>query len=350
MNKTLFVVGILLTLLLSTVVVGEEDYPILDMQIEIRQAHLSWLYAIHEVSFVACINYVDDISNKTGTTDLNSLLQDFQDQYDLIETLNTHVGLNNAIRQIKDITRDFRQELRDQLNLYSGNGLILLSEIKTALTNNQSYFDTFEDQYWDIKKTNDLAIFDMRVDHAQDILDILVNRGYNTTEAQDKLDEIIAKRTDLVDALDERNYGEIGVVLREIYNLSKELRQIVKDLQIDIPRPIRTRFWIRVGERVLDRTSTIISELEKLGIDTTELVEIHSYAETNLTLAQNKYESGDINGSIDSLHDLKQNFIDLKDAYLDLVFGGELSDTLESAVELTSEALEDTIEQMEKTI
>jgi hypothetical protein len=350
MNKTILVVALLISLSLSSIVVGEEDFPILDKQIEIRQAHLAWLYAIHEIGLKASIDYIDVISNGTGVDDLNSYLSDFQNQYDIITSITTHVGLNNAIRQIKQITKDFRQELRSQITTYSGNGLTLLNEIKLAIEDNQTYIDGLESQYWTVKKTNDLDIFDMRVDRAQDILDKLKNRGYNITEAQNKLNEIIDKRTDLEAALDQKDYDEIGKVLREIHDLSKELRRIVQDLQIDIPTPLRTRFWIRVGERVLDRTSTIINELERLGIETSELKQIHSNAQANLTLAQDLYESGDINGSIDALHDLKANFIELKETYLDLIFGEDLTETLETAVELTSEALDRTIDEMDKTI
>jgi hypothetical protein len=350
MNKTIFIVTLLISASLSTVVVGEEDYPILDRQIEIRQAHLAWRYAQHEIGISACIDYIYDISNGSVTTELSFLLQDLQNQIDLIETVTTHVGLNNAIRQIKSITTDFRLELRDQIHNYGGKGIDLLSTIQTAILYNESYLNSLEDQYWDIKKTNDLEIFDIRVLNGQNILNRLGQNGNNVTNSQAKLDEIKDKRSELEDALDQRDYNEIGIVLREIFELSKELRQIVRDLQIDIPLSLRARFWIRVGERVFDRTSTIISELERLGIETTQLEQIHSKAQNNLSLAKTKYESGDINGSIDALHDLKSNFIELKDVYLELIFGGELTETLETAVELTSDALEKTIDEMDKTI
>ena len=162
--------------------------------------------------------------------------------------------------------------------------------------------------------------------------------------------QLNSRRILAVNLISSPGSGKTTLLELVLPELSKELRQIVRDLQIDIPLSLRARFWIRVGERVFDRTSTIISELERLGIETTQLEQIHSKAQTNLSLAKTKYESGDINGSIDALHDLKSNFIELKDVYLELIFGGELTETLETAVELTSDALEKTIDEMDKTI
>lgn len=350
MNKTLFVISILLCATLTTIVVGEEEYPILDKQVEIRQAHLSWKLTVHEIRMNGCIDYINDISNGTGSTQLSSILQNYQNEKDLISTLTTHVGLNNAIRQIISITTSFRLELKEQMLSFSGKLLPLLSAIDNAVNGNQSTIDSLEDQYWSTKKTNELEIFDIRINNAQTILDKLVEHGYDITDAQAKLDEINSKRAELEAALDQKDHSQIRSVHLELYSLSLELRGIVRDLQIDIPLSLRARFWIRVGERVVDRSSIIITELDKLEIDTIQLKQIHSYAQTNLSLAQEKYESGDINGSVDALHDLKANLIDLKDAYIELIFGGELSGTIETAVELTSDALESTIEEMDKTI
>ena len=120
MNKTIFVVALLLSLSLISVAVGEEDYPVLDRQIEVRQAHLTWRFAYHEIRISASIDYIDEISNGTGTTDLLSLLSDLQDQIDLIATLTTHVGLNNAIRQIRSITSDYNHELLNNIKITRG--------------------------------------------------------------------------------------------------------------------------------------------------------------------------------------------------------------------------------------
>ena len=110
------------------------------------------------------------------------------------------------------------------------------------------------------------------------------------------------------------------------------------------------RYWINVGERIVDRTATIISELDRLGIDDTELREILAQAETDLDKAKGAFNAGDLEGAIDALKDLKTDLLELRETYEELVFGGELSGDLKATVASTSAVLRDTIEEMEADI
>ena len=161
MIKHIFIFAILFFAIFSVNVVGEEEYPILDKQVEIRQAHIAWKLKIQEIGMDASIDYIDGISNGTGSSDISSILDDFIDQTDLISTLTTHIALNNAIRQIIQITTDFRLELRDLIKEYNGRGIDLLNRIKTAVDENESVIESLENTYWQIRKTNALDIFDM---------------------------------------------------------------------------------------------------------------------------------------------------------------------------------------------
>jgi len=326
------------------------DFPVLEKQVETRQTHLEWITAIQETSMEAVIGYVGGISNDTGTSELTSLRNDFNDQTEKIETLTTHVALNNAHRQLRQITTDFRIETRKQMSEHNGKYLALLSSIKTALDENKEKLDNLKSTYWETRKDNALEIFDIRTGRAQNILDTLKENGYDTVEAQAKLNKIEGKRSELEGALNDRDNIKILQVHLEILDLSKELRKIVRDLQVEIPQEMRVKFWINVGDRVVERTDTIISELETLGIDVTGLRGIHSKAETDLKKAQDEFNVGNLEEAIDALKDLKTDFIELRKAYEELVFGGVLSGDMKVKVESTSAVLSDTIKDMEESI
>jgi uncharacterized protein YpuA (DUF1002 family) len=328
-------------------VASADEFPILDKQVDIRQAHLRWTSTIQETSMEAVIAYIDEISNGTeGASELESLRDEFHAQTETIGSLTTHVALNNALRQLRQITTDFRVETRKQMNEHNGRYLELANRVKTALEENKNELDNLKDTYWEERKDNALAIFDTRVERAQNVLNTLRDKGYDTSEAQGKLDEITAKRSELEDTFDAKDNLAIAQVHRDIFELSKELARIVRDLQVEIPREVRVRHWIHVGERVVDRTATIISELDRLGIDVTELREIHAQAETDLEKAKEAFDASDLEGAIDALKDLKTDLIELRDAYEELVFGGALSEDLKATVESTSAVLGDTIEEM----
>ena len=344
MKKVLIAAVILL--MLSPQVTASE-FPVLDKQVEIRQAHLAWIIAAQEIRMEAALEYISDISGGQGISTLEDLISDLQEQKEKIQTLTTHVALNTAILQFKQIIADFKEELHTQMDTYQGKILVLLNQIQTALESNATMLSTLEDSYWTIRQTNELWIFDYRVANAQTIINTLTSRGYNTTHAQAKLDEIQDKRSDLQAAYEARNQNQIHSVNLQIIALSKELRTIVKNLQIQIPQEKIIQYWIHVGERAVNRTATIISELETLGIDVIVLQQIHSQAEINLDSAKEAFNAIDMQGAIDALHELKANLANLKDAFYDLVINGKVTGNSKTLCEQTQIALDDTIDGLE---
>jgi len=346
--KKVFAIAMLL-LMLSPIATAIE-FPILDKQVEIRQSHLAWITAEQEIRMYAAIEYIHNISAGQGTAELDSLLTELQEQKGKIQTLTTHVALNTALRQLQQITSDFREELRNQMNAYQGKTLLLLHQIQTGVENNATMLSSLEDTYWTTRQTNELWIFDTRIENAQTILTTLTSRGYNTTESQAKLDEIQDERSELEAAYEARNQNQIHSVNMQILKLSNELREIVRNLQIQIPQEKIVQYWIRVGERAVNRTATIISEIEILGINVTSLQQIHSQAEVDLTKAKDAFNVNDMQGAIDALHELKADFIDLKDAFYRLVIDGEVTGDAKTLCEQTQTALNDTIDGIEESI
>ena len=326
------------------------DFPVLEKHVEIRQAHLRWTMAIVEISMGATIEYINEISEGSGTSGLSMILDDFRNQNEKTETLTTHVALNNANRQLREIIQDFRLETGKQMKEYGGKGLQLISRVRGAIDENEDDLNSMKETYWEIREKNSLEIFDIWVNRAQCVLDLLNNRGYDTFEAQDKLDELSDMRGDLKNAFDDRDNSEIHQLHLEIRDLSKELTGIVRDLQIKIPQETIVKHWINVGDRAVERTATIISELELLGVDVMELKAIQSKTETDVKRARDEFDAGNIKGATDALKDLKTDLIELRDAYDELLFEGMLPEEAESAVEKMSDMLDNTASNMEKSI
>lgn len=351
MIKKILIFFLMFLLTVSSVSVLAEDFPILERQVEIRKAHLEWITAIFETSMDGVIRYVDEIDG--DSSELSKLLIDFEVQTGKIGTLTTHIALNNAIRQLIQITSDFGIETRRQMSDNNGKYLELLNSIKSELEKeeNKVVLDDLNDRYWRTRKTNALVIFDIHVERAQKILNKL-NDSYDIDEAQKKLEEIVDIRSELEAALDERDNSKILQVYLEILALSKELGKIVIDLQVKIPIERILEYWISVGDPILKRIDTIISELDTLEIDVTELREIHSKAENDLEKAKDAFddEPRNLEGAIDALRDLKTDFIELRKAYEELVFGGVISGNMKIKVESTSDDLGDTVEDMEESL
>ena len=347
--KKLAILLLLASCLFSNVVFAG-DYPVLSNQVETRRMHLEWILTLQEISMEAVVEYIDEISDGKGTAEIEALLSDFSDMVDEISMYDTHVGLNNYLRALRDITTDFRKETRERMSEYDGKGFVLLLRIGERISENSEMLEALRNQYWNTRKLNVLENFDIRVERAQFIIDLLQEKGYEVTEAQAKLDEINALRDDLEAALEDADNLEILDVSMEALRLSKELAEIVRNLQVDVPPKRVLRHWVNIGEKVLERTGIIIDELKSLDIDTDELEEIHGEAENHQAEAAMKLDEGDIQGTLDALQELINDLIELKEAYLNLVFPEGVPEEIEDVMDVIGEKLEEAAKNMEESI
>jgi hypothetical protein len=70
----------------------------------------------------------------------------------------------------------------------------------------------------------------------------------------------------------------------------------------------------------------------------------------DLTKAKEAFDTNDTQGAIDALHDLKADFIALRDAYHTLIVQEMVSGDAKTVVEKTQTALDDTIDGMDESI
>lgn len=320
-------------------VVTANEYPVLENQVKNRQAHLGWILKLQEITMEAVVDYIDEISEGEGVSELKKILGEFIEESNEIESFTTHVGLNNYLRELKDITGNFRIEARSQMKEYDGKVVALLVRIGEKIEENQDQLDALKDRYWETRKENMLENFDIRVERALNVIHTLEERGYDVSEAKNKLDEIKALRGELEVALDDRDNLEILDVSIEALELSKELYEIIRNLQVEVTPKRILQHWVNIGGRVVERTGVIIDELKSLGLETENLETIHNEAESNQGEAEAKLEEADFDGTAKALSNLVDSLIELRNAYVDLVFPEGFPDELEDAMDTLGEKL-----------
>ena len=344
-----FAALLLVAALLAPGMAAALDYPVLDNQLETRRRHLTWLLTLQEVSMEAVHDYIDEVSDGEGAGRLETLLDEYREAVADIDSYDTHVGLNNYVRSLRDVTTSFREETRERMSQHDGRPVVLLIRIAERIEDSER-LEGLRDEYWESKNRNTLANFDIRVERAQHVLDLLEERGFDVSEAQAKFDEIVALRDDLEAALGDQDNAEILSVSLEALELSRQLADHVRDLQVKVPVKRVLQHWVNVGERVLDRTDTIIDELGRLGLDTGELEDIHGEAEGHLALAVEKLAEEDYEAAAEALRSLKDSLLELRDAYLDLVFPEGIPAELEDAMETLGERLEEMADDMQESL
>lgn len=125
---------------------------------------------------------------------------------------------------------------------------------------------------------------------------------------------------------------------------------IVRDLQLEIPDDRIVKYWIGVAGRIVQRTGTIISELETLGLDVAELKDIHSHLQEELDKAKDELAVGDIGAAGITLGDIRTHLLELKSEYLRIISaptGGGIQQDKKEEIEKTADAVGDAAEGIE---
>jgi hypothetical protein len=306
------------------------EFPVLDKQVEIRQAHLAYLAELHTTRMDGAIGYLEDIG--ADTAGLEEIAAQFAAQAAEIQDLDTHIGLNNAVRQCQETAAHFREECRIQLQTAGGDAAALRAAVEEAVANNGE-IEALKNRYWEIRTDHELAIFDLRVSHASEILERLAAHGYDTTEAGATLAVIEDLRVPLKEALLAQDIEEVREIQQEIRTLSEELRDIVRNLSVEVPNRAKIQLAIHLADRAIERSGMIIDDLARLGFDVATLERWTDAAAEDLADAESAFEAGDMEGARDALEEVRDDFAALRDAYHDLVNGEDLSRGTEATVE-----------------
>jgi hypothetical protein len=324
---------------------AENSYPVIDNTVDSQKAHLAWKAAVRETEMTASTAYIATL-NGTSTATLDALLVQYKGQEAQIAVLSTHIGLNNLLRDMNQVNSRFRQELRSQMKNGRGKAADLKSAVDAAVQSDGN-LAVLESAYWSARTTNELANFDTRVERATATLAVLKEKGYDTTAAQAKLEEITAQRPVLEAALNSHDATQIRSVQQQVLTLSQELARIVKDLQVQVPEEKKIRFHISEGNRAVVRAEMVNADLKTLGIDTAAAETYTAAAKAGLASAQSALDAKDPAGARALLDTVKEDFKSLAQAYRDIAKRYQDDAPTAATLNSTAQALDSMTASME---
>ena len=261
----LFFLILIITLICQTAAATPPGTPLTSSEIGIRQAHLSWIALTRDAEMNAAITYIYPLY-ETNTTRMSALYADFKNQEALIPATTTKAGFDNLTQELRNITGAFRSEIPDQMARGYGKWDDLTLKVRAATANNP-YIEEKKAAYWNIRKANQLNDFDAWVLDAQGKLDILNKQGYDTAPSQRTHDVIVAKRPDLVAALDSKNEDRTIAINQVLLPLSQQLGQQVADAQGNVSDAETLQFYIDEGYRAVARADTVNNDLTVILLD-----------------------------------------------------------------------------------
>jgi hypothetical protein len=280
-----------------------------------QKACLTWKAAERESEMIASIEYINGLKGTNSTT-LDGLLEQYQEREGQIARLSTYTVLINLLTEMNKVNLQFRQELKKQMEAGRGVTARLNEDVDDMVAWNKR-LPVLESTYWSARMSDEQANFDTQMQRATDVLANLTAQGYDTTDASFKIDEIGGRRSDLRQALNARDPAQIQIAQQQISVLSKELVQIVKNLQVQGSQDRQIRFHIREGNRATRRAEMINANLRSRNISPAKVVQYTAAAKTDLAAAQAALDTKNTDGAKASLHAARQDLTSLAQAYRD---------------------------------
>ncbi len=351
MKKIITIMLILIALPLSTFAADEtKDYPVIKKQVETRQEKLDIKYETQIIKMNAVIDYIENDLNSQNTNELKELSSKLSEINDKRKNLETHIAINNAIKEAREISKEFKKTSYNLIIENEGSISDAKIAVETALVENEEIILEMKNEAWEIGKKNTINNFDMQVDRTQTILDKLNENEYDTQNAQKLLNDIIYLKPSLISAFESENIEEVKKVRKEISYISKELRNEIKEAYSELPLSTKYNLWEFVAQKVIERTQIIIDELNYLEYDTSNLNDTQNLLENKLIKLNSAIEKNNYNEAKNSIIIMSELFKELKEEYIEIASLNNINKHTEIYLKITSIYLNDALIKIENSL
>jgi len=285
--------------------------PVRNVQAEIREQHKIEVGRKHDhIHLLVVMAGMDEVISyaeglELDTTELQTILDDIGSLEAELEGLVEDKDAYKAkIKGIKDKIKEFRTTAHAIDELHA-NQEELKEKVKAA---RKAKFDELVDlrrEANDARKEIALKVFDLHVCLAEQKINKLFNKGYNTETLDTELAELKEMRDDYETALDEGDVALIKQIKKESMDVWKRLRAV---------HLLKERIRIhREHQIVRKKTNLLLEKMEAEGVDTTAMRQNLKRLDAQVVAYQKKLAQGEV--AQEELAAVKTKYNTVKDAY-----------------------------------
>jgi hypothetical protein len=289
-----------------------DTFPVIENQLVVRQAHLVYLAVKEETGMQATIRYIAARSGSAGS--LSALMVKTDTSVHAIGSAGSDTALDAELENLRDITLQFRRETDRQMDSIGGDPVALRAEVASAVGTSPE-LPLLMDRYWKTRETTELSDFDQRVNRARGTLKTLSENGHETAPAQEKLEEIVAMRTELATALRSRNDAGIELAHQKIHAISVEYARIISSVRSSGTDDDRIARTIDQCTGVMTRAGMVNVNLGQSGTDISGADELVMQGKIQILTARNQSRDNDIGGARLTLLQFRETSLSLRDTY-----------------------------------
>ena len=317
-----FLVIGLVFLLVATVSSAEE----VKQNITISRADVFYKYLvvaieIKRIGMNAVIDYIkENGGNAEKLEEYKNELDSLKSELDDAAKSKDYEKMKEITNEIRNVISQFREEARNTIN---GNVSEVRERIRNAIEENREYINDLIKDARELRRDRNVEIFDSAVAKAERIINNLKNRGFNATEAEEKLKEIKEKRQKFIELMNNAidacyGYGigkcrpENVSEVKECVEFKKDIIKEFKELKELIYKAVLD-YYIEKGKKAAERAEKSLEKLEKELDVSEEKAKINSI-KSLINDAELNYKNKNYSKAMELLKSAHESFKEMKES------------------------------------
>jgi hypothetical protein len=193
--------------------------------------HAACLGQSQEARMDGVIAYIDNISQGTGSANLEQIRDDYLVIAATIPLMTTNDEITKARDDMRKQTELFSDETNAQFVLFNGSTDDMRASINASMDAADASFKDFNNSLWLAKDSASLTLFNAESQQRALLLLNLDRQGIDTNLARNISDQIDAQRSNIQGALSDNSADALLTVNTGIKTLNRQFRKTVGDSQ-----------------------------------------------------------------------------------------------------------------------
>jgi len=195
------------------------------------KTHVAYVGRLQQARMDGVIQYVDGISEGTGTANLREIREDYLIAAFSIPVMRTVDEINAARDEMRQQSILFADETNAQMGIFNGTTDAMRTDANSNMQTIEDTFNSVMYSSWLASETTRLTVFNQSSERRTAILDKLSAQGIDTSQARNLSEQIDAQQSEMENALLQNRDGALQSITSGLKQLNQQFRNTIEEYQ-----------------------------------------------------------------------------------------------------------------------
>lgn len=193
--------------------------------------HAAYVGKMQQVRMDGVIQYIDRISEGTGSAHLQQIQEDYLMAAFSIPIMRTVTEINTAREEMRQQSILFADETNNQIMMFNGTTDEMRANANSNMQIVEGTFNSIMYSSWLSSETTRLTVFNESAERRTAALDTLSAQGLDISHARNLSDQIDIQHSELEDALLQNRDGALLSITSGLKQLNQQFRNTIDGYQ-----------------------------------------------------------------------------------------------------------------------